>query len=41
MQFRFDANQDFQLAAIGVAAKRFEGQPLTKPDLSRRALLAS
>jgi type III restriction enzyme len=33
MQFRFDANQEFQLAAIEAVAKLFEGQPPIKPNL--------
>ena len=33
MLFRFDPNQDFQLAAIEAVAKLFEGQPHVQPDL--------
>ncbi len=33
MQLRFDANQDFQLAAIEAVARLFEGQPRIEADI--------
>ena len=41
MLFRFDANQDFQLAAIEAVARLFEGQPHVEPDLEFKLGFAS